>query len=239
MAVAAFDSNQRMMSVYLMVALDILLVHQVNSRLNDMKYKTNIYHVILGFIYNIAYLWFIDRYLLNVSGKPNSNIILRSIFWFLFICSMGLSLHNFIRYTDITDEELSEALMITLGIFITFSVYSMMGAPGLVDSGLEAMLPYVIISFLVLSLVRLFNTLNDWWSGRRLKETFGNSSLRKILSSLFILIFVYLVVYNTRDCQMGKTLDTQDILSCSNNLFLDSFNLFREVLELTSGGNDS
>tara|TARA_Y100000389_G_scaffold154164_1_gene154629 strand:- start:1736 stop:2194 length:459 start_codon:yes stop_codon:yes gene_type:complete len=152
---------------------------------------------------------------------------------------MGLSLHNFIRYADITDEELSESLMITLGIFITFSLYSLLGAPGLGDSGLEAMLPYVIISFLVLSLVRLINTLHGWWSGRRLKDTFGDSPLRKILSSLFILIFVFLVVYNTRDCQNGKTLETQDILSCSNNLFLDSFNLFREVLELTSGGNDS
>lgn len=224
------DNKARMALVYLMVVFDVLLMHTINSKLTENKFRMDLSMWMGMFVYVFAYLLIIDPKMMG--DKANSNILLRIIPWLLFVSCLSAFMNQTIRYLRVDQDEINDAFLTTVCIFVLFSVFAF--ANVLSESKMNSVAPYMVLALFGIVVSRFILSFMKGGDPRQQRKS--AFSTRNIMSYGIILIFSFFVMYDTQKCKLGKTAMQRNVINCSNGLFLNALNIFDELLRISSGG---
>lgn len=216
--------NQRMSLVYLTLVIDSLMLYIMNRKLSELKYKPTLIHVVMFFMYMMFYS-FAD---LHMISSPNTimNIAIRAIMWLCFLFVLSVSFNSLVRKMTLSESDILNVFGFTSIIFTFLSIIAVTETIQL--STLTYIFPFALLSILVVLIVRIIRGFSY-----PSVPTDTQDNVNTYLSYILIICFSYFLLYDTQKCYVGNTKYERDVIWCSNNIFINSLNIFEELMKLT------
>lgn len=211
--------NNYILNTYLYIILSIILVSIIvlsidRGDINNLKYFQQYYWIL--FIFTIGFL------LLTMIISPRQ-IILKHLSWLSFICLIGLTMYPIYLFTKMNNvflRTLITTLVIVLGL-TAVAFYK----PEMISLSWGPILITLLVIGIVMRVLNIFLNNNPNTQGK----------MSYILSYVFIIIFSFLLLYDTKKLQVNaKKCIIPDYVNESIGIFLDIINLFSNLGRVNS-----
>jgi len=204
-----FTCSNYILNTYLYIILSLIIVSLIV--LIIQSYFNNRIKLI-GKFYWIFFVIVLLSLMATLYVNPQK-IIIKHIFWFIFIFLMGITLYPIYQYTK--DNDIFLKTTITCLVIVLSLTFIAFIKPEFISLSWGPVLLVLLIAGIIMRLCDIFLNKNK------------NNNWTYYLSYFFVFIFSFLLLYDTKKLQVNaKTCKDPDYINESIGIFLDIINIY-------------